>query len=367
MSVPTARPATRVGAPLALLTGGFPPYSDRVSDAEAEPAIPRIEVRGRLSPDEVAAVLALTEAATETDHVSPLSEHVMLHLRYGGEGPDRNLLAFVPEPLGPGEQLAGYAHVDPTDAVAGSAAELVVHPHCRQRGIGRRLVAAAMAESPDGRLRLWAHGDHPAARALALSLGFREVRRLEQLRRSLYSPLPELVLPEGIRLRAFRPGEDDQEWLALNGRAFAGHPEQGDWTPDDLHARMRESWFNPAGFLIAERDGPDRRPQMIGFHWTKVHGGTHAGFGVEADPDAPAHAHEPIGEVYVVGIDPDVQGGGLGRALTLAGLRWLRAQGLPQAMLYVEADNAPALAVYRRLGFTLWDTDVMFYRRQGGD
>ena len=152
-------------------------------------------------------------------------------------------------------------------------------------------------------------------------------------------------------MRAFRPGEDDAAWLRLNARAFAGHPEQGNWTERDLSARMKESWFAPDGFLIAEEDRPDG-PQMVAFHWTKIHG---------ADSDH-THGHEPIGEVYVVGVDPDHQGRGLGRSITLAGLRWLRARGLPQAMLYVEADNGPALAVYRSLGFTHWDTDVMFYR-----
>jgi mycothiol synthase len=154
-----------------------------------------------------------------------------------------------------------------------------------------------------------------------------------------------------VRLRTFRPGEDDEAWLEVNAQAFADHPEQGSWTPEDLHARMAESWFDPQGFLLAEEDGPDGRPELVGFHWTKVHGdvGDH-------------HGHELLGEVYVVGVRPDQQGRGLGRALTVAGLRYLRGLGLPQAMLYVESDNAPAKAVYSGLGFSHWDTDVMFLR-----
>jgi len=66
--------------------------------------------------------------------------------------------------------------------------------------------------------------------------------------------------------------------------------------------------------------------------------------------------------VYVVGVDPAERGTGLGRALTLIGLRYLRHRGLPDAMLYVDADNAPAIALYRRLDFTRWETDVMFSR-----
>jgi mycothiol synthase len=311
-----------------------------------------VEVHEALSARQVAAVHALVAAATDADGVAPLSEHVSLHLRLGGEGPDRHLVVRGPGGgEGDGEDVVGYAHLDPTDQVAGAAAELVVHPAHRDRGIGRALVDAAERLAPDGRLRLWAHGDHPAARRLAASFGYHEVRRLEQWRRSLLSPLPHVEPPAGVTLRPFRPGADDEAWLALNARAFAGHPEQGSWTARDLQLRTAESWFDPDGFLLAEEAG-----RLVGFHWTKVHGGRRPGAGGHP------HAHEPIGEVYVVGVDPGHQGKGLGRALTVAGLVRMRSLGLPQAMLYVESDNTAARATYRALGFSLWDTDVMFSR-----
>jgi mycothiol synthase len=344
---------------------------------------PRLQVFSALPEPLVAAVWSLVDAATEADGAKPLSEHVWLHVRLGGEGPDRHLVLLDPT----GDEVVGYGHLDPTDVVAGSAAELVVHPAHRDQGYGRRLVEAAIEAAPDDRLRLWAHGDHPAARALAAGLGFREGRRLEQWRRSLSSPLPDVGLPHGVTLRAFRPGADEDAWLAVNARAFAGHPEQGTWTRRDLQARMDEDWFDPAGFLLSEEAG-----QIIGFHWTKIHGSLrhdhehHHGHGHQHDPShtrppgrhhegradddgtehhhdhTHEHAHDPIGEVYVVGVDPSAQGRGLGKALTVAGLLWLHSRGLPQAMLYVESDNAPARATYAGLGFTHWDTDVMFYR-----
>ncbi|MBL8930102.1 MAG: mycothiol synthase [Kineosporiaceae bacterium] len=321
-----------------------------------------VSVLPELSPDQVASVTALCHRAAQADGTEPLSEHVRLHLRQGGDrgdrpdGGDRHLIAVA------GDGIVGYAHLDPTDLVAGPAAEVVVDPERRGRGVGRTLVEAVIAASPDGRLRLWAHGLHPAARRLAASLGFVEERRLEQWRRSLTEPLPPVSLPHGVRLRSFVPGVDDEAWLELNSRAFADHPEQGGWTVRDLHVRLAESWFDREGFLIAEQEGetgpnPGRAGgnllgrRMIGFHWTKVHG-------------SPAgHAHEPIGEVYVVGVDPDHQGRRLGRELTLAGLHRLAETGLEQAMLYVEADNAPAKAVYHALGFAHHDTDVMYERR----
>jgi mycothiol synthase len=204
-------------------------------------------------------------------------------------------------------------------------------------------------------MRLWAHGEHPAATAMAASMGFRHSRSLWQMRRSLYAPLPEPVLPDGVTVRAFVPGQDDEAWVRLNALAFRGHPEQGGWTLDELHRRMREPWFDPAGFFLAFRG--DR---LVGFHWTKVHGSAvprdHAAY----DASRNRHGHDLIGEVYVVGVDPEEQGNGLGRALTLVGLRHLRHLGLPDAMLYVDADNAAAIAVYKRLGFTRWEIDVMF-------
>ena len=331
-----------------------------------------------LTSDEVTAVLELARSAGDTDGAYPLSEHVVLHVRRGGDEPAIHL--YVRE----AGRLVGYAHVDTTDLIEGASAELVVHPMYRRHGLGRALVVAATSAAaehdPSGRLRLWAHGDHPSANALALSLGFRRARVLWQMRRSLFAPLPAPELPAGITLRAFRPGLDDEPWVRLNARAFADLPDQGRWTLKDLRVRMAEPWFDPEGFLLAEREeehhhsllaereeehdhrllaerdgGPAGGQQatggrlLVGFHWTKVHG------------DA-GHDHAPIGEVYVLGVDPAAHSLGLGRALTLAGLRYLRGRGLDQAMLYVDEANTRAIALYRKLGFARWSTDVLFQR-----
>jgi mycothiol synthase len=128
--------------------------------------------------------------------------------------------------------------------------------------------------------------------------------------------------------------------VRVNARAFAHHPEQGRWTRADLERREREPWFSPEGFFLAERDAA-----LVGFHWTKVH---------DDDEDG------PIGEVYVVGVDPDAQGLGLGRALTLAGLRHLDGLRLPAVMLYVDESNTPATALYTTLGFEHRSTDAMY-------
>ena len=317
----------------------------------------RLESVGRLTPAQIAAVTALVDDAADADGVRPLSEHVMLHLRYGGDQSARNLLMW----LEPEHALAAYAHLDVTDLVDGPSAEMVVSPALRRHGLGRSLIAAALAQTDD-RLRLWAHGGLAEASLMAAHLGFQRVRVLLQLRRSLSAPLPVGVLPDGITVRTFHPGADDEAWLALNARAFASHPEQGQWTVDDLRQRMAEDWFDPAGFFLAERDG-----RLIGFHWTKVHGHhsheeqlVHSHGNTEAHAHSDEHGHEPMGEVYVVGVDPSAQGLGLGRELTIAGLRYLRGLGLQQVMLYVDESNVGAIRLYESLGFARWDIDVLF-------
>jgi mycothiol synthase len=278
-------------------------------------------------------VLALVEAARLADGVTPLSEHGILRLSYGSPDGGRDFTVVADG------QIAGYAYLDPPSGDHGDVTgELVIHPDRRRQGLGRALIRE-LAVAADGQvLRLWAHGDLPAAAALARTTGFERFRALWQMRRSLSEPLDAPALPAGRALRSFVPGQDEDEWLKLNGRAFAKHPEQGGWTRHDLDLREREPWFDPAGFFIAERDG-----QMTGFHWTKIHNPT-------------------LGEVYVVGVDPDEQGSGLGRALTLAGLRHLRDRGVAQAMLYVDEDNVPAIKMYERLGFTRTTVDAMYRR-----
>ncbi|AUH42338.1 mycothiol synthase [Streptomyces sp. CMB-StM0423] len=299
----------------------------------------RIEVLDELTPSQSHAVLGIIDAAAATDGRPAVSEQGRLTLRRGHREGVKHLLLYD------GTEPAGYAQLEETDPVEPPAAELVVHPDHRRRGHGRALGRALLTESGQ-RMRLWAHGGHPAARHLAQLLGLTLFRELRQLRMPLdgYAGegAPEPRLPAGVTVRTFRPGEDDAEWLALNAAAFAHHPEQGSLTQADLDDRMAEPWFDPRGFFLAERAG-----KLVGFHWTKVHSAEH------------------LGEVYVLGVHPDAQGGGLGKALTTIGLRHLAYdRSMPTAMLYVDADNTPAVVVYEGMGFSTHETDLM-YRTEG--
>lgn len=269
----------------------------------------------------VARVLAIAAEAASADGADPLDEATRLALRR-------------PEDFPTWDAEDGFA------LAVGADLSLVVRPSARRHGLGSRLLAEALAGLP-GELRAWSHCDHPAAERLAARHGFTRVRELWVMRRPADQPLPAVPAPGGLTIRSFRAG-DESELLRVNAAAFAAHPEQGAMDSTNLAVRMAEPWFDPAGLLVA--DAGDR---LAGFHWTKQH-----------SPE--------LGEVYVVGIDPDAQGGGLGKALTVAGLRHLGQRGVREVLLYVESDNAAALAVYSRLGFTHApeDTHVM-YRRDG--
>ncbi|WP_330228254.1 mycothiol synthase [Nocardia sp. NBC_00508] len=286
--------------------------------------------------DAVRAITDLLARATAADGVAPISEQAVLSVTSGDHTGPRHLLARRDG------VIVGYANLVPAHGEHPAMAEVAVDPSARGHGVGTDLVTAALAAGGPG-ARVWAHGDLPAAKSVAAGLGLRTARELWQMRRSLATPeLPELAVPDDLVLRTYAGPADDPELLRVNKAAFAWHPEQGGWTERDIAVRRTEPWFDPQGlFLACAADDPER---LLGFHWTKVH--------YEQNP--------PLGEVYVVGIDPAAQGRGLGRLLTLAGLRHLRDRGLAEVLLYTEADNVAAVRTYTRLGFATAHVDVAY-------
>lgn len=220
--------------------------------------------------------------------------------------------------------------------------DLLVDPAVDDRAdVGRRLVAAALAALPDvdrPTVQLWARPRQRWHDELARSLEARPTRVLHQMR----APLPVEVEP--LVTRPYRAHDDLEALRSVNNRAFASHPDQGGRTADQLLEPMTEPWFRADGVRLHEID--DR---LAGFCWTKIHA-------ERSNDDGPATP--ALGEIYVIGVDPDFHGRGLGVPMTAAGLAWLADQGLTTAMLYVEADNAPALRTYERLGFTTVRSDA---------
>jgi mycothiol synthase len=216
---------------------------------------------------------------------------------------------------------------------------LVADPPVRRHGLATDMAEQVLATHPHVR-RAGSHGNHPGAAALAARFGWSRVRDLWVMRRQVGEdarPLPPLEVPADVRLHRFGQREGDTaELLAVNAAAFAEHPEQGGMDLLNLAARMREPWFDPEGLIMAT---PARGSGTFGFHWTKRH---------SAD----------LGEVYIVGVAPQAQGRGIGRLVTLAGLHHLADAGITEILLYVEADNAAAIATYTALGFTHADADT---------
>jgi len=296
--------------------------------------------------EEVRALVAAVAAADGVDAYAEPARRDLAALGVGGGRPStRHLL--VHDGSGNSRDLVGHALLDaenPDDPVA----ELAVHPERRRRGVGAALVDAVLEASPGA--RFWAHGDHPGAARLAARAGWRRARELWRMRRPApgheAAPLPALVVPDGVAIRPLRVGRDEDAVIAVNNRAFAWHPEQSGWTRADVAAIEAETWFDADGVLLAWDTATE---ELLGFHWTKVHA-------------VAAGVPEPVGEVYVVGVDPAAQGRGLGRALTLAGLHHLADRGLRTTILYVEGDNAAAIATYRGLGFERDAVDVSYQR-----
>ena len=299
-----------------------------------------------LSQSQQESVLELIKAADDLDSVPPIAEHVLLHLRHGGDKSDSHL---VIEKDG---QVIAYAHLDKTDLVAGPSVEAVVHPKYRGQGFGTQLLKEAITICGDT-TRIWSHGDLSQAQSIATSLNLERLWANLQMSKQLLA-IEELT--SKYLIRSFLPGIDDEAFLRLNNKVFANHPDQGGWGDDDLRVRVNEEWFDEKGFFVCEDKG-----KLIGFCWTKIHGAhTHSHEGNEVD-----HGHEAIGEIYVLAVDPSYKGKGIGKDLTITGLNYLKYQGLGSAMLYVGVENTPALKLYTSLGFSNFGSDVM-YRVRGG-
>jgi mycothiol synthase len=265
-------------------------------------------------PDETTrvAILGLANRIAEADGAPPLSDDALTHLT----SPD--VQHAVARASG---RLVGYAQRRDGSAEVAAEPDVV--------GV---LVDAVRRPG----LLIWAHGRHSRLAPVLGERGFTAVRELYQLRRPLDDLPPDPPLPEGVTVRSFEPGHDEQPWLELNAAAFATHAEQGRRTLAELQALMAEPWFAPWDFLLADRNG-----ELLGFHWTKVH---------SAD----------LGEVYVLGVSPNAQGLGLGNALLVRGLRHLAERGCTEVLLYVDGDNAGARRLYQRAGFDEHDLDVQW-------
>ncbi len=275
-------------------------------------------------------VSALITAAWRADGARPLNDHLWLDLREGG----RQGFAGVIARDDATKQVVGYCQVSRGNE--SWSLDLIVHPVHRYDSleIAPDLIRSALnvvSSEGGGHVHWWVFEPNNIHRQLAKEVGLHQGRRLLQLRRPL--PLAQDVLAEISEFEscAFRTGIDETEWLTVNNAAFEHHPEQGAWTTEILASRMSEPWFDANGFRLHHVDD-----HLAAFCWTKI------------DTDT----ETPIGEIYVIAVAPSMTGRGLGRLMAIAGLHHIEQQGIPEAMLYVDADNMAAVAMYSALGFS---------------
>jgi mycothiol synthase len=296
-----------------------------------------VEIVSRLEDEHLEELDELIAAATQVDGHEPIGEHKFLRLRHG----DDVAIAFLAYEA---SRLVGYAHTLTFESPEGRrvSTEIVVHPDERRSGIGGTLLqyVARHAEAEGAqRLDLWAYNDSESSRAMTESFGLRPVRRLMHMHRHP-GPPPFVAPPEGVSVRAFVPGEDDERWLALNNGIFAGHPEQGQWTLEDLRARMQQPWFRADDFLLLKEGG-----QLAGFCWLKAEERGEEGY---------------VGEIYVIGTAPGHHGRGLGRYLLGEALRHLSGRGVDAVAVYVDQSNERAVALYWSFEFHHHHVDVLY-------
>jgi mycothiol synthase len=296
-----------------------------------------IEIISRLEGEHVEELAELIAAATEADGHDPIGEHKFLHLRRG----DDLAVGFLAYEE---ERLVGYAHTLTfrRGDEGRVSCEIVVHPDCRRSGIGGALLTFVIrhAEAHKAvRLDLWAYNDSPASRVMTKAYHLQPTRKLLHMHRHP-GPPPVVETPPEVRIRPFRPGEDDERWLALNNRIFAEHPENGSWTLDDLHARMAQPWFRAEDVLMLEVDG-----ELAGFCWVKVQERGDEG---------------RIGEIYIIGTAPEYHGRGLGRYLLGEALRHLSNRDVNACAVYVEQTNERAVALYWSYEFHHHHVDVLY-------
>lgn len=293
------------------------------------------------APDRAALTALLQRAAAASNHPA-LPEPQLLALTQPSGPPHAGRLVLAG--AGAGEALAGCAVLSPA-ADRSTVLHVVVDPAAAAvPDLEAALVRRALRETPPGTpVHLWVMHATPADDERARREGFVPERDLLQMRVPLPLPPAVVAATRPLATRPFQPGRDEGPWVDTNNRAFAGHPEQGDWSVAQLRERMAADWVDLDGFLVA--DDPEG-PGLLGACWTKVH-----------------RDRTPVlGEIYVIDVDPRRHGQGWGRSLTVAGLESLARRGITVGMLYTDAANAAAVALYRSLGFTVDHVDRSYRR-----
>lgn len=287
-----------------------------------------------MTPSDIAAVTGLLSAVEIADSRRPLNDHLWIDLRHGGRAGFAGLIAWEPHTANP------VAYCQVSRGNDSWAIDLVVDPHHRYKtfDLGQGLLHEAekiISDEGGGHVHWWVFNSNETHNLLAAQINLKPDRNILQLQVKL--PLAQEVLDDtkAISTVTYEVGVDDTNWLSVNNRAFADHPEQGGWTIETLSSRLDESWFDSSGMLLHYLEEPTR--QLAGFCWTKLD----------------KLSNPKLGEIYIIAVDPDHHNKGLGRSLTVAGLNYLATAGATTGMLFVDKENTAAISMYSKIGFSV--------------
>jgi ribosomal protein S18 acetylase RimI-like enzyme len=161
----------------------------------------------------------------------------------------------------------------------------------------------------------------PAEQAGFLSLGFEEYERLHLLSHDLEN----IASPDREAAKLLRRGRRP-DWpavLAVDAAAFSTF-----WRLDAAGLREAIDATPSTRFRLASRGRDVLAYSVTGLSATQ-------------------------GYLQRLAVDPGHRRMGLGRALGLDGLRWLRRKGVTEAVVNTQLGNEPALALYLSLGFRM--------------
>lgn len=237
-------------------------------------------------------------------------------------------------------QLVGYALVSPEIPIERAVASGGVLPDHRNSGIGRLLIRR-VGEYVDtlgvSVFHIQTSRDSKYARHLLESEGFAHVKDYWQMRWE-DGTLPPVRLPDGFWLRAFQLDRDEAELTTIQNAAFGEHWGFCPNTVEETAARVRMECSNPDGIIFIFSDD-----KLAGYNWT-----------LRNENDSGS-----VGFVAMTGVHPSFRGNGLGTAVVVTGMEYLRDQGVDAIELEVDSANTPAVELYRKLGFkpvhhTVW-------------
>ena len=224
------------------------------------------------------------------------------------------------------------AYLDPSGA--GREEELIAWGEERARTKGARAV----------RLPVW-HGQDGLA-AAAERRGYERVRSsFEMLVELGDEPPPRPDWPSGIRVRAYRPDEDEHVTYQAQEEAFR---DAWDWRPTPIEQwrklELGARGFDPALWFLA-RDGDDVAGICLAF---------------------PERVGDPgLGWISILGVRRPWRRRGLGEALLRHAFRELHARGLRRVGLGVDAASPTgATRLYERVGMRVavrsdsWDRQL---------